>query len=190
MLLSAVVSIIPPVFNLFNDTKRIQQQQQISRSFIYYIEESIRYSDDIIIINNSSDYPGYTSQYSNYSVICINNNNVVYDGATVNGRIYKKEKLSDSEKLAYGENGYFKFFYDIDIAVSGYNIITSIDVYNKDKYNNPTDVFSSSSTINLKNLELNSTPVTVIDASATITNPPGLTIRPAGKNTYILYNIN
>ena len=53
LVLSGVLSLITPVKSMFYDTSRIQEQRSICRNLTKYVEENIRYSNDVIIIKNT-----------------------------------------------------------------------------------------------------------------------------------------
>ena len=190
LLLSGALALMIPSNKMFYDTAKLQQQRQICRTINTGINERIRFATDVVVIKNTSDYPiCLTDTYKDYAVIRISEDDITYNGKTVKGRLFLKDKLfGGTEKKMLSDDSYEKYNYEFDITASGYDFTTGINVYRIDVKGNIVDKLKTTNTIRLKNYELKLKTLSEVDASTMTVQPiVDLTIQSSGKNTIILY---
>lgn len=190
MLLSGALALLLPSNQMYNDTVKIQQQREINKMLTNGINERVRFAEDVIVIKNTSDYPSCTSmKYNDYQVIRISDADYTYNGKTVKGRVFYMDKLTGgTEKKLISDHISGKFSYKINVTASGYDINTEVNLFRVDYKGNTVDKLKTLNAVRLKNYELALNSLTEYDASTLTTQPiTGLTIKPSGNNTIILY---
>lgn len=191
--LTSVMNLVIPTKVISENTNKYQAEQATINTMTKFIQEKTRYAEDVIILDNCADYPivAAGSEYLDYYVIEIDNSTWTYKNRTVSGRIYYKDKLSETDRTyLLDEAFYADYIYDIDVTKeSTVYLKTDISTILVDINNVPTQRLKSSSTIRLRNMERLPKSIHYIDlASGSPALPLGLSAS-SGTNTYILIKV-
>lgn len=191
LLLSGVLTMIQPANQLFYETGRLQEQREIIRSVSYGVNERVRYATDIVIVKNTSAEPTLGAEYADHSILFIDNHEQAYNDFVVKGRVMLKNKATDATySPILSKDVYSKYSCEINAHKEGYNFDLDFHLYRFKKNGTVEDSFTVNNKIYLKNFSIPDTTFMYREVDASTMGPQpiaGMTIMPAGEDTYIIY---
>ena len=100
ILMIAILDLIMPVKVIYEDTNEYNQARSAAQNSTKFLQEKLRYANDIIIINNAGDtWPSVLSggDYTGYQVIKIDMKKQTVKNKDMAGRLYLKFHVTDAD---------------------------------------------------------------------------------------------
>ena len=193
LLLTGLVGMLLPANDMLHKTSCLQEQREIIRTVNYGISERVRYASDVIIINNTSAMPVKTSAtLPEYKVLKIDKTVGDYRGSVISGRVYVADSLGSDIKPMISLDSYVRYSCDIEVSKDNANLVLDFHLYRNMKNGTVEDSFTVVNKTLLKNCtdaveDKGSFRIIDVKTMTDAQKIPGLSIKPVGDDTYILY---